>query len=111
MAVLRENVPLLDQVLTLYAGRQTLDPVGRRWAQRRDLSPSSREALDVLGVNLGTASRVQFVVRFDPARPYLPEDILIDADGTIWNVGGAALLGRRQFVLLHCTRGTTDGIQ
>ena len=111
MAVLRENVPLLDQCITLYAGHQTSDPAGKRWAQRRGFSPSSREALDVLGVNLGTATRVQFVVRFDATRPYLPTDTLVDADGTIWNVDGAALLGRRQFVLLYCTRGRTDGIQ
>ena len=110
MAVLRENVPLLDQVVTLFAGNQITDPVGRRWAQRRDFSPSSREALDVLGVKLGTATRVQFLVRFDPARAYLPNDILIDADGVIWNVGGAAMVGRRRFVLLHCTR-KTGGIQ
>ena len=62
MAVLRENVPLLDQVVTLYGNNQTLVPVGRRWAQRRDFSPSSRAALEVVGVNFGTASRVQFVV-------------------------------------------------
>ncbi len=111
MAVLRENVPHLDQVLTLYGNRQVTNPVGRRWAQRRDFSPSSRQALDVLGVSLGTASRVQFLVRYDSARAYLPEDILIDADGTIWNVDGAAMVGRRAFVLLYCTRGRTDGIQ
>ena len=111
MAVLRENVPLLDQVVTLYGNRQVTNPVGKRWAQRRGYVPSSREALDLLGVNLGTATRVQFLVRFDPARAYLPNDIMIDADGVIWNVDGAALLGRRQFVLLYCTRGKMGGIQ
>ena len=39
MAVLRENVPLLDQCITLFAGHQTSDPVGKRWAQRRGFSP------------------------------------------------------------------------
>ena len=111
MAVLRENIPTLDTLVTLYAGHQTSDPVGKRWAQRRDFSPSSREALSVLGIALGTATRVQFLVRFDPARPYLPADTLVDQDGTVWNVDGAALLGRRRFVVLYCTRGRTDGIQ
>ena len=96
MAVLRENIPLLDQVVTLYAGHQTEDPVGRRWAQRRD-------TLEVLGLAF-TQTRVQFLVRFDPARPYISGDRLTDQDGAIWQVEGAALLGRRQFVLLHCTR-------
>ena len=40
MAVLRENVPLLDQCITLYAGHQTSDPVGKRWARSVALYPS-----------------------------------------------------------------------
>ena len=113
MAVIRENVPLLDQVITLYAGQQVLNPVGKRWAQRRDFNPSSRAALEVVGSDFGTATRVQFLVRFDPARPYLSTDTIRDADGTIWGVDGAALVGRRRYVLLYCTRGGTDkgGIQ
>ena len=113
MAVIRENVPLLDQVITLYAGQQFTTPVGKRWAQRRDFNPSSRAALEVVGTGFGTATRVQFLVRFDPARPYLSSDKLRDADGAIWNVTGAAFVGRRRYVLLYCTRGGTDkgGIQ
>ena len=82
MAVLRENVSrLLDHAASrFYAGHQTSDPVGKRWAQRRDFSPSSREALRRPGQSNARDRypRPVPVVRFDPARPYLPADTLVD---------------------------------
>ena len=76
--------------------------------ERRDFTPNQRQTLNVLGL-LSTRTQVRFVVRYNPDRPYLSSDVLVDGDGIEWSVEGAALIGRRQFVELYCVRRTLRG--